>query len=285
MITRVAVPSSVTAFRALHGSGCFLLPNPWDAGSAVFLQQLGFKALASTSSGLAFARGLSDDIGSLSRDDVLAHLRELVAATAVPVTADFQTGYADDPEGVAANVTLCVQTGVAGLSIEDRNEGAPDPLFERTLAVERIRAARAAIDATGVPVILTARCEAYLVGTPNPARVALDRLVAFADAGADCLFAPGVRDPETIATMVKAVAPRPVNVLMSAPVPGLPLPRLAELGVRRISVGSALARVAWGAFMQAARGLAQTGSFDALATGAPFAELNALFAGRRSTRA
>lgn len=273
---------AVAAFRALHEAGCFVLPNPWDVGSAMYLHHLGFKALATTSAGAAFARGLPDSVAAMSCEAMLAHIRELVAATPLPVNADFQNGYAREPEAVAENVTRCVGTGVAGLSIEDASEDPESPLFERTLAIERIVAARAAIDATGVPVVLTARCEAWLVGDAEPARTALDRLVAFAAAGADCLYAPGVRDPEVIAAIVRAVAPRPVNVLVSAPVPGLSVSRLADLGVRRISVGSALARVAWGAFMRAARGLVETGSFDSLVGAASFADLNQLFSDPRS---
>jgi 2-methylisocitrate lyase-like PEP mutase family enzyme len=229
---------------------------------------------------MAFTRGLPDAIGPVSCDAMLAHARELVAATPLPVSADFQNGYADEPEGVAVNVARCVQTGAAGLSIEDGTGDPAAPLYERALAIERVRAARAAIDATDSGVVLTARCEAWLVGDPDPARTVLDRLVAFADAGADCLFAPGVRDPATIAAIVKAVAPRPVNVIMSVPDPALSVARLAELGVRRISVGSALARVAWGAFLRAAEEIATTGRFDALAGATPFAQLNDAF-GRR----
>jgi 2-methylisocitrate lyase-like PEP mutase family enzyme len=215
---------------------------------------------------------------------MLAHVREVAAATPLPVNADFQSGYADDPEGVAENVALCIATGVAGLSIEDATGDAAAPLYERSLAIERVKAARAAVDASGVPVLLTARCEAWLVGHPDAARVALDRLAAFAEAGADCLYAPGVRDPEPIAAIVRAVAPKPVNVLMSAPHPSLTLSRLEDLGVRRISVGSALARVAWGAFIRASKSLLTTGSFDALGDAAPFAELNGLFATTAETR-
>lgn len=266
-------------FRALHRSGCFLLPNPWDVGSAIYLQHLGFKALATTSSGFAFTRGLPDDPRVISRDVMLAHVREIAAATPLPVNADFQSGYADDPEGVAANVALCVRTGAAGLSIEDATGDAGAPLYERALAVERVRAARAAIDASGTGLVLTARCEAFLVGHPEPLRTALDRLVAFAEAGAECFFAPGASDADSIAAIVKAVAPRPVNVLMSAP--GLSLARLADLGVRRVSVGSALARVGWGAFIRAATSIARTGSFDALAEAAPFRELDGIFRDRR----
>jgi len=266
--------SAVAAFRALHESGCFVLPNPWDVGSAVYLRHLGFKALATTSAGFAFAQGLTDSVAAVPRDLMLGHIREVVAATSLPVNADYQTGYADEPEGVAANVALCIATGVAGLSIEDASGDSAVPLYDFDLAVERIRAARTAIDASGVPVVLTARCEAWLVGQSDPARVAIDRLVAFTEAGADCLFAPGVRDPGEIASIVKAVSPRPVNVLVSAPNPALSVSRLADLGVRRISVGSALARVAWGAFIRAAQSIVETGSFDGFAEAASFGELN-----------
>ncbi len=268
---------AVTAFRALHESGCFILPNPWDIGTAIYLQHLGFKALATTSAGFAFSRGLPDSVKALSRDAILENIREIVHATPLPVNADFQSGYADDLEGVAANVALCVNTGVAGLSIEDATGDRTKPLYERSHAIERIRAARKAIDATGIPVVLTARCEAWLTGDPDPERIALDRLVAFADAGADCLYAPGVRDLETISKIVKAVAPKPVNAIVTSPGPGLTLSQLADIGVRRISVGSALARVAWSAFIRAAGSIAETGSFDALAGTIPFSELNSIF--------
>jgi 2-methylisocitrate lyase-like PEP mutase family enzyme len=273
----MAPPSpAVSAFRALHQSGCFVLPNPWDVGSARFLAQLGFKALASTSAGLAFSHGLPDGVTGLPRDAVLQHLKELAAATPLPVNADFQNGYASDAEGVAQSVALCVGTGVAGLSIEDATGDAAAPLFERGVALERLRAARKAIGASATGVLLTARCEAFLVGTPEPAKVALDRLVAFAEAGADCLYAPGVKDLAIIAQIVKAVAPKPVNVLVSAP--GLTVTQLRDAGVRRISVGGALARAAWGGFMRAARSIAETGTFDGLAGAASFDELNRLFA-------
>lgn len=272
-----AETGAVASFRVLHESGCFVLPNPWDVGSAIYLRQLGFKALATTSAGFAFTQGLPDIVGAIPLEAVLAHTKHIVEATPLPVNADFQSGYADEPEKMAANVTRCVHTGVAGLSIEDATGKDSMPLYERTLAIERIKAARSAIDATGIPVVLTARCEAWLVKHPEPARTALDRLVAFADAGADCLFAPGVRDAETIAAMVRAVAPKPVNVLMSSSVPGFSVSRLADLGVRRISLGSALARVAWGAFMQGARSIASTGSFDGLSGAATFDELNRVF--------
>ena len=253
------------------------MPNPWDIGTAMYLRHLGFKALATTSAGAAFARGLADSVNGMSRDATLAHIREIVSATPLPVNADFQSGYAHEPEDLAANVTLCVHTGVAGLSIEDATGDPSRPLYERGLAIERIRAARAAIDATGVPVVLTARCEAWLVGDATPERTALDRLVAFADAGADCLYAPRVRDLKIISSIVKAVSPKPVNVLVSAPGPELSVSRLADLGVRRISVGSALACVGWGAFMRAARSIAETNSFDALAGAVPFSEINGFF--------
>lgn len=269
--------SAIEEFRVLHTSGCFVLPNPWDVGTAIYLQHAGFKALATTSAGFAFAQGLPDSVSAVPRDLMLAHIREVASATSLPVNADFQTGYADDPEGVAANVALCIATGVAGLSIEDACGDGSAPLYEFSQAVERIKAARAAIDASGVPVILTARCEAWLVRDPDPLRTSLERLVAFADAGADCLYAPGVSKPEEIAAIVKAVAPKPVNVLVSSNNSDLSVSQLADLGVRRISVGAALARVAWGAFIRAARRIKETGAFDSLADAASFAELNELF--------
>ena len=272
--------SAIATFRELHSSGCFVLPNPWDVGTAVVLQRLGFSALATTSAGFAFTRGLPDDVSAIPCDVMLGHIRDIVTATPLPVNADFQNGYADEPESIAANVALCVATGVAGLSIEDATGDSTAPLYEQDLAVERIRAARAAIDATGIPVLLTARCEAWLVGHPSPFQVAVERLVAFAEAGADCLYAPGVREPEEIAEIVNAVSPKPVNVLMSAPSPVLSVARLADLGVRRISLGSALARAAWGALIRAARGMTTAGSFDGLAGAASFAELNTIFQNR-----
>ena len=223
-----------------------------------------------------FAWKAGRDSGS-SLDLMLAHIREIVDATPLPVNADFQSGYADEPEGVAANVNRCIATGVAGLSIEDNTGRGETPLYERKLAIERIRAARSAIDASGVPVVLTGRCEAWLVHHPDPLGVSLDRLVAYAEAGADCLYAPGVAKSGEIEQIVKAVAPKPVNVLVSSPSKELTVARLAALGVRRISVGSTLARVAWGAFIRAAKDIAVTGTFDSLASAAPFAELNELF--------
>ena len=269
--------SPVAVFRALHESGCFILPNPWDIGTAVYLHHLGFKALATTSAGFAFSRGLPDSMKSLSLDAVLTHIREIVTATPLPVNADFQSGYADEPEGVAKNVSLCVRTGAAGLSIEDTSGDSSAPLYERGRAIERIRAARASIDETKIPVVLTARCEALLVGDRDPRRTILDRLTAYADAGADCLYAPGVHEPEMISAIVKAVAPKPVNVLIASPVPGLSFSRLTDLGVRRVSVGSALARVAWTSFIRAAKSIAETGTFDAFEGIVPFSQLNSIF--------
>jgi 2-methylisocitrate lyase-like PEP mutase family enzyme len=272
--------AAIEKFRALHESGCFVLPNPWDIGTSVYLDQLGFEALATTSAGFAFSRGLPDKVSAIDRYDMIGHIREVVRATPLPVNADFQNGYADEPQGVADNVALCVATGVAGLSIEDASATAGE-LYEFQQAVERVRAARAAIDVSGVPVLLTARCEAYLVGAADPLRVALDRLVAFAEAGADCLYAPGVTDADQIAAIVKAVSPKPVNVLVSRPNPSLSVSRLTDLGVRRISVGSALALVAWGSFMRAAQTIKETGSFEGFSGASSYAELNDLF-GKRS---
>jgi 2-methylisocitrate lyase-like PEP mutase family enzyme len=268
---------AIEKFRALHESGCFVLPNPWDAGTARYLEHLGFEAVATTSAGFAFSRALPDSVSAMPVDLVLQHVREIVEATTLPVNADFQNCYADDPESVAANVRRCVATGVAGLSIEDATGDDSAPLYDFALAVERVKAARAANDAAGIPVVLTARCEAWLVGDPDPLRTSLERLVAFADAGADCLYAPGVSKPDEIAAIVQALAPKPVNVLISTNNCDVSVSQLADLGVRRISVGSALARVAWGAFIQSARSIKETGSFKAFASAAPFNDLNDLF--------
>lgn len=272
--------SAIQKFRALHQSGCFVLPNPWDAGSGIYLEQLGFKALATTSAGFAFSKGLPDGPAFVSRDMMLEHFSEIAGATSLPVNADFQNGYADEPEDVADNVTLCIATGVAGLSVEDSTGRSDRPLYRFELAVERIRAARTAIDGSGIPVVLTARCEAWLVEDPAPLRTSLDRLVAFADGGADCLYAPGVSQPDEIAAIVKAVAPKPVNVLVSTNNCNLTVSQLADLGVRRISVGGALARAAWSGFIRAAKEIHEAGTFTALADATPFAELNSLFAQR-----
>jgi 2-methylisocitrate lyase-like PEP mutase family enzyme len=271
------LPQSPTAtkFRAMHESGCFVLPNPWDIGTAIYLERLGFKALATTSAGFAFSRGKSD--GAVPRDEMLAHIREIVAATALAVNADFMAGYADEPEGIADNVRLCLATGVAGLSIEDNTGHADAPLYEKKRAVERIRAARAAIDDSQTGVVLTGRCEAWLIGDPNPLHTALDRLGGYAEAGADCLYAPGVSNPDDIAQIVKTIAPRPVNVLVSGFNHQLSFSQLADLGVRRISVGSGLALAAWGAFLRAAQDIKKNGTFNLLANNAPSVDLNELF--------
>jgi 2-methylisocitrate lyase-like PEP mutase family enzyme len=268
--------SSATAtFRAMHESGCFVLPNPWDIGTAIFLEHLGFEALATTSAGFAFSRGKCD--GGVPRDEMLTHIREIVEATSLPVNADFLAGYADEPEGVATNVRLCVDTGVAGLSIEDNTGRTAAPLYEKEVAIDRIRAARSAIDSSGSGVVLTGRCEAWLVHDPDPFHKVLDRLVAYAEAGADCVYAPGVRKPDEIAQIVKTVAPKPVNVLISGFNHQLSLSQLADLGVRRISVGSGLALAAWGTFLRAAEDIKTNGTFNLLANGAASADLNKLF--------
>jgi 2-methylisocitrate lyase-like PEP mutase family enzyme len=267
-------------FRTLHDSGCFVIPNPWDAGSARYLESLGFKALATTSAGFAFARGLADGTANVARDSMLENFREIVAAVDLPVNADFQSGYADEPDGVAANVRLCVQTGVAGLSIEDNSGNPAKPLYELSLAVDRIKAARAAIDAAGSEVLLTARAECYLVEHSDPFNESIRRLKAYADAGADVLYAPGVSAREEIKNMVAELAPKPVNILVSHNI-GMQVADLAELGVRRISVGSSLARAAWTGFMRAAQTIAQTGSFSGFDGLVPFTEINGLFASKR----
>jgi 2-methylisocitrate lyase-like PEP mutase family enzyme len=269
---------AASKFRAMHESGCFVLPNPWDIGTAIYLERLGLEALATTSAGFAFSRGKPD--GGVPRDEMLAHIREIVEATSLPVNADFQAGYADEPESVAANVQLCIQTGVAGLSIEDNAGRSDTPLYEKKLAVERIRAARAQIDGSETGVMLTGRCEAWLVHDPKPLHTALDRLAAYADAGADCLYAPGVSNPKEIADIVKTVAPKPVNVLVSGFNHQLTVSQLADLGVRRVSVGSGLALTAWGAFLRAAEGIKTNGIFNLLAKNASSADLNELFEGK-----
>ena len=267
--------SFVTKFRALHESGCFLLPNPWDIGTAIYLERLGFRALATTSAGFAFSRSKPD--GGVPRDEMLAHIREIVDATSLPVNADFLAGYADEPEGVATNVGLCVATGVAGLSIEDNTGRTDVPLYEKKLAIDRIRAARSTIEASGNGVVLTGRCEAWLVHHPEPFRTVLDRLAAYAEAGADCLYAPGVSKPDEIAQIVKTVAPKAVNVLVSGFNHQLSLSQLTDLGVRRISVGSGLALAAWGVFLRAAKDIKTNGTFNLLANGAASTDLNELF--------
>jgi 2-methylisocitrate lyase-like PEP mutase family enzyme len=267
-------------FRTLHQSGCFVIPNPWNAGSARYLQSLGFKAMATTSAGYAHAQGYSD--GDVDRDIVLAHCREIVHATDVPVNADFEGGYADDPGEVAANVRLCVETGVAGLSIEDFTGNDVDTLYDFDLAVKRVRAAREAIDKAGGGVLFTARTEGFIRGRPDLIET-VRRLKAFADAGADCLYAPGIRTREQIETVVKAVAPLPVNLLMAAAL-GFTVNDIAAMGVRRISVGGTLSRVAMHAFIQSARQIAQEGKFDSFNGVVANAELNRFFHDDRSRR-
>ncbi len=267
--------SAIAEFRRLHETGCFVLPNPWDLGSARYLAHLRFRALATTSAGYAFSRGQAD--GAIALDEMLAHICEVVTATPLPVNADFLAGFADEPEAVAGNVSRCIATGIAGLSIEDSTGRKDQPLYEEELAIARVAAARTAIDDSGAPVVLTGRCEAFLVDHPDPLGTSLRRLVACADAGADCLYAPGVSEPSAIAEIVRAVAPRPVNVLVAGFNSELSLAQLADLGVRRVSVGSGLALAAWGAFARAARDIANAGIFRGLGEGAAFAELNGLF--------
>ena len=264
------------AFRSLHSSGCFVIPNPWDIGTAKYLRHLGFKALATTSSGLSFSRGLPDADWAVPRDTVLDHIAEIVAATDLPVNADFESGYAHDPAGVAGNVRLCIATGVAGLSIEDATGDRHRPLYEFSMAVERIKAARSAIDESRSRVLLTARAECFLTGHDHPLKESIRRLQAYAAAGADVLFAPGIRTREDIRAIVDSLHPKPVNVLMGANT-GLKVSDLAEMGVRRVSVGSSLARAAWTAFMRAAGTIAREGSFAGLEGLVPYAELNSFF--------
>ena len=259
------------AFHQLHQAGCFVIPNPWDVGTTRYLQGLGFKALATTSAGFAFAQGLPD--GGVSRAAMLAHIAEIAAATGLPVNADFEGGYADAPEGVAESVRLCVATGVAGLSIEDSTSDPAIPLYDFDVALARVRAARAAIAETNV--LFTARSEGFIRGRPDLAET-IRRLRAFAEAGADCLYAPGIKTREEITAVVQAVAPKPVNFLMSAAT-SFTVQDLAAIGVRRISVGGTLARVAWNAFIRSARDIAEQGKFDSFNGVVPNAELNAFF--------
>lgn len=265
-------PSKIAAFRRLHESGCFVIPNPWDRGSAVFLAKSGFKALASSSAGFAWSQARPDN--KVTVDQVLAHLRDLTEAVDIPVNADFEDGFAQEPERVAANVTRAAGTGIAGLSIEDSTRDGGAPLYDLALAVERIKAARAAIDKSGTGVMLTARAEGFLVGRPDLSE-AIKRLEAYAAAGADCLFAPGLSKKEDVAVVVKAVAPKPVNLIVVKP--WITLREAADLGVRRISVGGALARAAWTGFAKAAREIAEHGTFGAFAGNDPPLNLNAMF--------
>lgn len=276
MTTRIDWSPRRAAFRKLHESGCFVIPNPWDVGTARYLAGLGFQALATTSSGFSFSRGLPDMDWAVPRDMALAHIADMVRATDLPVNADFESGYAHDPSDVAENVRLCCGTGIAGLSIEDATGDPQAPLYGLDHAVARIRAARDAIDAASADVLLTARAECYLVGHPDRLAESIRRLRAYAEAGADVLYAPGPRRPEDIQALVEAVAPKPFNLLVSSDI-GLSVPQIAALGVRRISLGSALSRAAWGGFIRAATALANEGSFAALADAARFGELNDFF--------
>jgi 2-methylisocitrate lyase-like PEP mutase family enzyme len=263
---------AVAAFHRLHSTGCFVIPNPWDVGSARVLVGLGFQALATTSSGFAWTLGRSDN--RITLDEALAHFRALASSVPVPVSADFEGGFAIEPEAVAANVALAAGTGIAGLSIEDSTGDTANPLFDFALAVERMKAARRAIDASGTGILLTGRSEGFISGRPD-LRETIRRLIAYADAGADCLYAPGIRSIPDITSVVTAVAPRPVNVLVGSDF--ATVPQLAAVGVRRISVGGALARVAWTGVLQAATEIAERGTFTSVGRAVPFADLNALF--------
>jgi methylisocitrate lyase len=262
----------VEAFHRLHADGCFVLPNPWDRGSAVALEGMGFEALATTSAGHAWTLGQPD--GGVPRDEVLEHLRQIAGAVDVPMNADFQGGFADDPEDVAANVKLAAATGIAGLSIEDSTGDADEPLYEFGVAVERIRAARDAIDQSGTGLVLTGRSEGFIVGRPDLEET-IRRLQAYAEAGADCLYAPFISTPEQVSGLVVAVAPKPVNLLVHAPF--ITVAEAASLGVRRISLGGTLARVGWAAVLAAADEIAAKGTFSRLADLPGNSNLNSLF--------
>lgn len=264
--------SKIAAFRDLHKSGCFVIPNPWDPGSAIFLEKLGFRAIASTSAGFAWSQGRPDN--KVTLDQLLAHLKTMAGAVSVPLNADFEDGLAVEPEGVAANVTRAVVTGIAGLSIEDSTRDGGEPLYDLPFAVARVKAARAAIDASGTGVLLTARNEGFLVGRPD-IKETVRRLEAYAAAGADCLFAPGIRTKEDIKTVVAAVAPKPVNLIVTGN--WINVSEAAELGVRRISIGGALARAAWNGFAKAAQEIAEHGTFGGFASAGPPLNLNGLF--------
>jgi len=270
---RPSIADKRRVFRQLHEAGCFAIPNPWDIGSARFLQSLGFKALATTSSGFAWSQGRPD--ASASRDMALAHLRDMVMATDLPINADFENGYARDAAGVAESVHLAVETGVAGLSIEDSTGEASSPLYSIDTAVERMRAARTAIDKSGGDTLLVGRAECFLVGRPDLDET-IARLRAYAQAGADCLYAPGIRTRDQIAAVVAGVAPKPVNLLIGSATE-LTMAEIAALGVRRVSVGGALARAAWGGFIRAARLIAEQGNFDGLADAASGVEIDSFF--------
>lgn len=263
----------VENFHRLHQAGCFVMPNPWDVGSARILAQLGFPALATTSSGFAWSLGRSDNHVRL--DEALAHFRAIAASVVVPVNGDFEGGFAIEPAAVGAHVALAASTGIAGVSIEDSTGDVANPLFEFDLAVERVQAARQAIDTSGTRVLLTGRSEGFIVGRPD-LKETLRRLTAFADAGADCLYAPGIHSIDDITTVVREVAPKPVNVLVSSPF--TTVQQLTDMGVRRVSVGGALARTAWAAFMAAAKEIAEQGSFSTFQYAVPFNDINGRFA-------
>jgi 2-methylisocitrate lyase-like PEP mutase family enzyme len=277
---RPSIADKRKTFRDLHKSGCFVIPNPWNVGSARYLQGLGFKALATTSSGHAHSEGYAD--GAQSIDDVLAHYREIAEAADIPLNADFENGFADDPDGVAANVTRCIATGVAGLSIEDSPNNSSTPVYDFDLTVARVKAARAAIDKAGGDVVFTARAEGFIRGRPDIDDV-IRRLKAFADAGADCLYSPGIRTREHIEATVKAVGGKPINFLNHGAL-GFTVSDLAGMGVRRISVGGSLARVAMNAFIKTATEIAKDGKFDGFANLISNAELNKFFSEDRKNR-
>jgi len=276
---KAATPDLATrrrAFRKLHETGCFVLPNPWDAGSARYLERLGFQALATTSSGGAWAHGRAD--GSFTLEETLGYVRDIAEATGLPVNADFESGYAKDPEGVARNVRLAIDAGAAGISIEDSTGDPADPLRDIASAVARMKAARRAIDESGTETLLIGRAENFFLGKPD-LEDTLKRLRAYSDAGADVLYAPGIKTPEQISAVVKAAGSKPVNLLVGSATQ-LTLPEIEALGVRRVSVGGALARVAWGGFMRVARQIAEEGRFDGFAGAASGAELNSIFGAR-----
>jgi 2-methylisocitrate lyase-like PEP mutase family enzyme len=264
--------SQVSVFRRLHESGCFVIPNPWDVGSARLLARFGFPALATTSSGFAWSTGRRDN--GVSLEDALAHFRSIAESVNLPVNGDFEGGFATEPEAVGENVSRATMTGVAGLSIEDSTGNAAHPLFDFRLAVERVRAARQAIDRSKTGVLLTGRSEGFIVGRPDLAET-IRRLTAYAEAGADCLYAPGLRTKSEITAVVEAVAPKPVNALVGGDF--ATVAELAAMGVRRISVGGALARAGWSGFIQAAKEISEHGTFSRLAQAVPFQEINQSF--------
>ena len=273
------IRSRCDRFRALHAQGCFVMPNPWDVGAAVLLAQLGFPALATTSAGFAWSLGRRDN--HVAVNEAVEHCRTIAAAVDVPVNADFEGGFAVDADGVGANVALAARSGIAGLSIEDSTHDESHPLFDLDLAVDRIRAARHAIDESGAPIVLTGRSEGFIAGRPDLTET-LRRLTAYAEAGADCLFAPGIRDASQIEAVVRAVAPKPVNVVVGSDF--TTVSQLATLGVRRISTGGGLARAAWTACVEAAQEIARQGSFTALGRALPGVEVDRFFGPGRTHR-